>query len=111
MHEIALYDISTTINYILKATNQPNIIYVGHSMGTTMSLILLSTKPEFNKKIRLVVNMASVGNWKNTRNFMRFAFNNAVYITVRITFGPKQIAIFYRILTIFSIVKSSKFRT
>ena len=83
MHEIALYDISTTIDYILNATGQLNLIYVGHSLGTTMSLILLSTKTEFNNKIRLVINMATVGNFNNPRNLMRFFYDYGPYLEVR----------------------------
>ncbi|XP_014208906.1 lipase 3-like [Copidosoma floridanum] len=62
-HEIALFDIPATIDYILKETQQPSLIYVGHSMGGTISNVLLSTKPEYNEKIKLVINLATTVTW------------------------------------------------
>lgn len=41
-------------------------------MGSTIGLILLSEKPEYNEKINVVVNMATIGNWKKPRNIMKF---------------------------------------
>ncbi|XP_032454071.1 lipase 3 isoform X2 [Nasonia vitripennis] len=67
-HEIALYDITTAIDYILQLTNQRQIIYIGHSMGTTISYVLLSEKPEYNDKIKLVISLAPAAIWHNRSN-------------------------------------------
>ncbi|XP_008213182.2 lipase 3-like [Nasonia vitripennis] len=72
MHEMALYDASRTIDYILGQTGQQSLIIVAHSMGTSISMILLSTRPEYNAKVRLAVFMGSVGFWKRPRNVMQF---------------------------------------
>lgn len=71
-HEMALYDVSSMIDYVLRSKNQSSLVYVAHSMGTTMGLVLLSMRPEYNEKIRLVINMGSVGNWRRPQNLIRF---------------------------------------
>ncbi|KAJ8667200.1 hypothetical protein QAD02_008862 [Eretmocerus hayati] len=81
-HEIAVYDVSSMINYILRKTNQRTVVYVAHSMGTTIGMVLLSTLPEFNEKISVVINMATIGNWKNPRNFMKLLRAFGLYIQV-----------------------------
>ncbi|XP_014208893.1 lipase 3-like [Copidosoma floridanum] len=65
-HEIALFDMPASIDYILKETQQPSLIYVGHSMGTSISYVLLSTKPEYNKKVKLVISLAPVAFWHSS---------------------------------------------
>jgi len=44
-------DIPTWIDYILNLTSQPNLHYVGHSMGSTAFFIAMSERPEYNQKI------------------------------------------------------------
>ena len=62
-HEIALFDVSANIDYILNETNQSSIVYIGHSMGTLTSYILLSVKPEYNQKMKLVISLSPVVYW------------------------------------------------
>lgn len=50
-HEIGFYDLPGMINYLLKITKALKTFYVGHSQGTTSSLVMLSTRPEYNDKI------------------------------------------------------------
>ncbi|KAJ6636984.1 Gastric triacylglycerol lipase, partial [Pseudolycoriella hygida] len=71
-HEMAKYDLPSEINYIYKikgienysannASDYPyNLVYVGHSMGTTMLFAMLDIRPEFNTKIRAVMALAPV---------------------------------------------------
>lgn len=63
-HEIATIDLPTMIDYILGYTKQKSLYYVGHSMGTTVLFILLSTKPEYNAKIKLGICLAPSAIWK-----------------------------------------------
>ncbi|XP_075145576.1 lipase 3-like [Haematobia irritans] len=61
-HEIGYYDIAAMIDYAL-ATNgqdQKSIHYVGHSQGTTVFFTLMSTRPEYNEKIKTAHMMAPV---------------------------------------------------
>lgn len=46
------------MDYMLNYTKNDQIIYFGHSQGTTESFILLSEKPEYNDKIKTVFNLA-----------------------------------------------------
>ncbi|RZC35006.1 Abhydro lipase domain containing protein [Asbolus verrucosus] len=46
-HEIAIYDIPAIIDFIKTETGKKNkIIYIGHSMGTSISYVYASLKPE-----------------------------------------------------------------
>lgn len=45
--EIALYDVPAMLSVIQQETKQTgNIIYIGHSLGTTMGMIYASERPE-----------------------------------------------------------------
>ena len=51
-HESALEDYSASIDFILQETNSTKVIFIGYSMATAQYLMLLSEKPEYNKKIK-----------------------------------------------------------
>ncbi|KAL5293015.1 LIPA.2 family protein [Megaselia abdita] len=51
-HEMAVYDLPATIDYIMKVTGQQNIHYIGHSQATNIYFALLSEKPEYNKFLK-----------------------------------------------------------
>ena len=46
------YDYPAAIDYILEATKQEDLFYVGYSMGATHYFMLLSELPEYNAKIK-----------------------------------------------------------
>lgn len=52
-HEGGLYDVTAGIDYVLNNTQQSSVYYAGHSMGTTQYLVMLSSKPEYNEKIKV----------------------------------------------------------
>lgn len=58
--EMALKDLPAVVNYILKATSQDQIYYVGHSQGTTIAFMAFSRLPELARKIRLFLALAPV---------------------------------------------------
>lgn len=58
--EMGLYDIPAEMEYILNATGREKLIYIGHSMGTTMFWVAMETHPELNEKIELMVGLAPV---------------------------------------------------
>lgn len=58
-YEMGFYDLPAVINEILRKTKREKISCVGHSQGGTSLFVLLSTRPEFNSKIKLAVSMAS----------------------------------------------------
>ncbi|XP_031694641.1 gastric triacylglycerol lipase [Anarrhichthys ocellatus] len=58
--EMALKDLPAAVNHILKVTSQDQIYYIGHSQGTTIAFIALSTLPELASKIKLFIGLAPV---------------------------------------------------
>lgn len=60
-HEIGLYDITHTIDFILERTGAKKIHYAGVSQGSTVFLVALSMRPEYNTKVASAYLMAPVG--------------------------------------------------
>lgn len=59
-HEIGYYDLPATIDYILNVTDQKNLLYFGHSQGTTSFWVMTSSRPEYNDKIKAMYALAPV---------------------------------------------------
>ncbi|XP_073821576.1 lipase 3-like [Musca autumnalis] len=61
-HEIGLYDITAMIDYALTTNGQGQkaIHYIGHSQGTTVFFALMSSRPEYNEKIKTAHMLAPV---------------------------------------------------
>ncbi|CAG2054427.1 unnamed protein product [Timema podura] len=72
-HEIGLYDLSATINYILSVTGEEKLFYIGVSMGTSIFYVLASSRPEYNSKIRAMFSLAPVA-FFGTLRFPLFKF-------------------------------------
>ena len=56
--EYALYDIPDSIEYILDATGESSVSYVGFSQGTAQAFAALSIHPKLNQKINVFVALA-----------------------------------------------------
>ncbi|XP_050431319.1 lipase 3-like [Adelges cooleyi] len=65
-HELGIYDFPAAIDLVLKETGRDKVDVVGISLGTTISLIGLSEKPEYNNKIRNLVMMGPAAKMKNS---------------------------------------------
>lgn len=50
-HEIGVYDIPATIDFILNKTKQDKLFHIGHSQGNTVFYVMASERPEYNDKI------------------------------------------------------------
>ncbi|XP_045709689.1 lysosomal acid lipase/cholesteryl ester hydrolase-like isoform X2 [Phyllostomus hastatus] len=57
-HEMAIYDLPASINYILNKTSQKQVYYVGHSQGTTIGFIAFTQLPALAKKIKMFFALA-----------------------------------------------------
>lgn len=55
---MGIYDGPATVDYILENTGVKKLTLVAFSMGTTVSYVLLSSKPEYNEKIELLIALA-----------------------------------------------------
>ncbi|KAH8247352.1 hypothetical protein KR038_002929 [Drosophila bunnanda] len=118
-HEIGYYDIAAAIDYTLSTENgkdQEGIHYVGHSQGTTVMLVLMSLRPEYNKKIKTSHLLAPVAFMDNMDDFMvntlspYLGYNN-VYSTLFCSqeFLPHNdfvLALFYNVCQPESVVSS-----
>lgn len=59
-HEIGVIDIPAMIDYVLLATNQTQLFYIGHSQGSTSFFVMCSERPEYNAKIKMMHALAPV---------------------------------------------------
>lgn len=59
-NEMGIYDLPSSIDYILNNTGKEQLFYIGHSQGTTSFYIMASEKPEYNKKIKAQFSLAPV---------------------------------------------------
>lgn len=64
-HEMGVYDMTAAIDFILKKTGYSKLDMVGYSLGTTISLVGLSDRPEYNSKINKLVLMAPTSRLKS----------------------------------------------
>lgn len=68
---MGIYDLPAMIDYILYETGQQQLFYIGFSQGTTQFWILMSLKPEYNKKIKLMSALAPVAYLGNAGGVLR----------------------------------------
>ncbi|XP_069680600.1 lipase 3-like isoform X2 [Periplaneta americana] len=66
--ESGVYDLPAVIDYILEKTGKEKIIYVGHSMGTTLFYIMMSQLPEYNEKITVMISLAPIVYTSHTKS-------------------------------------------
>lgn len=57
-HEIGVFDLPATVDYILKESQEKSLNFLGFSQGGAAGLVMLSMKPEYNEKISQVHLMA-----------------------------------------------------
>ena len=59
-HEKGIYDLPAVIDYMLNDTKHPagQIYYIGYSEGTTAYFVMTSSRPAYNRKIRLAYALA-----------------------------------------------------
>lgn len=66
-HEIGVYDLPAVITYISNYTQGSDLYYIGHSMGATAMLVLLSTLPEYNDKLKSAIFFAPLAFMHHSR--------------------------------------------
>ncbi|XP_074108237.1 lipase 3-like isoform X1 [Cotesia typhae] len=59
-HEMGIYDVPAAVSYIVEKTNM-SLVYIGHSMGTTMGYVMASERPEIAEKIKVMISLAPIG--------------------------------------------------
>lgn len=67
-HEIGTLDLPAMIDYTLAHTGQAKLHYIGHSMGTTAYLVMISERPTYGSKIISSQLLAPAAYMHNTRS-------------------------------------------
>ncbi|EDW64196.1 lipase 3 isoform X1 [Drosophila virilis] len=67
-HEMGVYDIPKTIDYVLNRTGFPQLHYIGHSQGTVVFWIMGSERPEYMDKIIFMQALAPVAYLKHCKS-------------------------------------------
>ncbi|XP_075230311.1 lipase 1-like [Lycorma delicatula] len=70
VHEMGVYDLPATIDYILSHTTYDSLQYVGHSLGTTMFFVMCSERPEYMNKVRLMFGLAPAAFFKRSPSLL-----------------------------------------
>ncbi|CAH0561346.1 unnamed protein product [Brassicogethes aeneus] len=52
LEEVAKYDLPEIIDYVLTIAKQQSLYFLGHSVGSTVGLMLCAMRPEYNAKIK-----------------------------------------------------------
>lgn len=72
-HEMGIYDLPAVLQHISNETSKGGeILYVGHSMGTTMFYVLASMKPDVAKMVKFMVSFAPVALMTHVRSPIRY---------------------------------------
>lgn len=71
-HEIGIYDLPAVIDHILSTTGESELDYIAHSMGNSALLVLLSTKPSYNLKIRHFIALAPAVHLEDMKSPLRY---------------------------------------
>ncbi|XP_072152584.1 lipase 1-like [Bemisia tabaci] len=61
-------DVRIMIDYILEQTGSPQLIYIGHSMGTTSFNVAASRFPDVNEKVKAYIALAPVTTFQYSRS-------------------------------------------
>lgn len=68
--EIGLYDLPAIIDYVRDHTKEP-LNFIGHSMGATALLVLLSSVPKYNNFLRMAILLGPIVYMKNIKGPLR----------------------------------------
>ena len=65
-HEMGVYDLPAAITYITKLRNS-SLIYIGHSMGTTMFYVMAIERPDIAANVKVMFSIAPVAFMNNLK--------------------------------------------
>ncbi|XP_037952851.1 lipase 3 [Teleopsis dalmanni] len=67
-HEIGYYDLPAIVDYISKVSGKQQLHYVAHSQGSTVFLVLLSERPQYNERFASATLLAPVAYLKHLQS-------------------------------------------
>ena len=62
------YDISASLLYVLKSTEQQKLVYIGNSLGCTLFFIAMASQPQLNDHIDVMIALAPVSTLNNMKS-------------------------------------------
>ncbi|CAD7088526.1 unnamed protein product, partial [Hermetia illucens] len=72
-HEIGVYDVAAILDFVTNYTGAEKVHYTSHSQGSTVLMVLLSERPEYNSKIASANLLAPIAFLKNLNSpILRF---------------------------------------
>lgn len=83
-HEIGVYDLPASIDYVLINTKAQQLHYIGYSMGSCVFFIMASERPEYQPKIRSQISLAPIAYLSNMRSYLKYIVPYAKIIDVSI---------------------------
>ncbi|KAK5941688.1 cholesterol esterase [Knufia obscura] len=89
--DFAFHDIPDTINYILTATAQPSLSYIGFSQGTAQAFATLAIHPDLNDKVNLFIALAPAMSPAGLKNGIVDALVKTSPDLLFLAFGRKSI--------------------
>ncbi|XP_034994114.1 lipase member M [Zootoca vivipara] len=93
-HEMAIYDIPATINFILQKTKQKSLYYIGHSQGGTLGFIAFSTMPQLAQKVKLFMGLAPPYTLEGCKGLFSLILRLPQEL-IRLTCGNKELCFFF----------------
>lgn len=70
---MGIYDLPAALYHVSNVTQKPGeIIYIGHSMGTTMFFVFSSLRPQIAKNVKGMVALAPVAYMTHIRSPIRY---------------------------------------
>ena len=67
LDQMAKYDIPAMIDYVLEATQQRHVFYVGHSQGSMLMMAALSENEDLAHKIKVNFALAPISRMNNVK--------------------------------------------
>ena len=80
---MGIYDLPSTMDYILNNTNRKNLSYVCFSQGCTQTFVMGSLKPEYNEKIKFAVALSPAVYMTHMRGVIQFISPFTYILNVR----------------------------
>jgi pimeloyl-ACP methyl ester carboxylesterase len=66
-----MYDLPAMLDYVLRVTGDPDLHFVGHSMGATAAVVMLSERREYNSKLKVTLLLAPVVKLEHNTSIFR----------------------------------------
>ncbi|XP_063163904.1 lipase member M-like [Candoia aspera] len=69
-HEVGIYDISATINFILQKMDTRTIYFVCHSQGCSIAFVAFSVIPQLADKVKMLFALAPAYTFQGSRSIL-----------------------------------------